>query len=160
MHRLSKTLATLGIGFCVACTGYRVRHVEPPLLAALEPAPANLGKVCVFRASLIGGALILPVRDNGEVVGVTDGQGHFCYLATPGRHTLTTDVSDASPLVLEVRTGDIHHVEHEVNIGTDALVPLTEERAGELPPPLPYAVVSEAPEGAPLPAPVATAIGH
>lgn len=156
MHRLLTAVVLL----CAGCTGYRVAHVEPHPVDALAPAPAELGKICIYRDSLVGQALILPVRDNGEVVGATDGQGHFCYLATPGRHTLTTDVSDAPALVLEVRGGDTHHVEHEVNVGTDALVPLSRAQAAELAPNLAYAVVSEAPEGEALPATVPTATGH
>ena len=45
------------------------------------------------------------LRDNGVLVGATEGRSHFCYLAGAGSHTLTTEVSDADDLSFDASPG-------------------------------------------------------
>ncbi|MCA9623031.1 MAG: hypothetical protein KC731_28625 [Myxococcales bacterium] len=143
-----------------ACSGYAVGFPVKPPVAPLAAAPEGLAKICVFRDSFVGQALTVVLRDNGEVVGATEGNAHFCYLATAGRHTLTTEVSDAPAFRIEAEPGRSYFVEHEINVGTDALVAIDAFRAEALAQSTPYALVVEAPDGEPLPAAVPQVVGH
>jgi hypothetical protein len=156
--RIAIAFVTLAV--IAGCTGYRAASTDDPPVVALAPAPAGWAKICVFRDSAIGSALTVVIRDNGEVVGVTEGRGHFCYYASPGRHTLTTQVSDAAPFVVEAEPTRRYFVEHHINVGRDELVGIDEPRAASLAESTSYTVVAEAPEGEPLPAMVPRAHGH
>lgn len=150
--------AALVAPLLAGCSGYAVASASAPLVPATAPAPAGLAKVCVFRTSTIGAALTTPVRDNGRVVGATDGPGHFCYFAGPGHHTLTVEVSDAPAFAFEVAEGDVRYIEHEINIGRDALVPIGAAQAAELAASTEYTVIDEAPPEEELP-PVVVTVG-
>ena len=157
MKRLASTLFA-----CVlcACTGYTVAHSPQPLVDALAPPPAGLAKICVFRDSWIGSALTTPIDDNDEVVGATEGPGHFCYLATEGEHILRTEVSDAPAIRLRVVAERSYFVEHAIRIGTDRLFVIDAVRARKLALSTDYAVIDEIPEGAPPVATLPTARGR
>ncbi|MBI4951614.1 MAG: hypothetical protein HY908_06245 [Myxococcales bacterium] len=134
------------------CSGYSVAtSPTAPPHDAFQRAPMSSGQVCVFRPASIGAALTIPVRDNGVVVGATQGPSYFCYLAGPGAHGLTVEVSDALPLGLWVDAGHRYFVEHQINVGEDRLVPVGEPRARELLQSCDYATVVGAPKGQPLP---------
>lgn len=143
-----------------ACTGYTVARPLDVPAEALGPPPLGLAKICVFRGSWIGFALTIPVRDNGELVGATIGKGHFCYHATPGRHTITVEVSDAAPLVLFAEVGGLHYVEHSINVGVDSLADIDPLRGQQLAVETPYSLVESAPWGERPPAVMPTATGH
>ncbi len=108
------------------CAGYTVHLSEPPPSLMAHDAP-DLARVCLVRRTAIGAALVAPIRDNGLTVGATDGPSWFCWFAGAGLHTLTTEVSDAPALELRVLAGEDRLVEHEINLGQDALVELRVE---------------------------------
>ncbi|MBT9559367.1 MAG: hypothetical protein IV100_25285 [Myxococcales bacterium] len=111
-------LLALGIA---GCSAYSVRLGAAP--ASVDAAQdAGLARLCVVRKTAIGAALTTPVRDNGLTVGATAGPSWFCWHAGPGLHTLTTEVSDAPALELDVLAGEERLIEHRVNIGQDQLI--------------------------------------
>ncbi len=105
------------------CSAYSVRVGAAP--ASVDSAKeSGLARLCVVRKTAIGAALTTPIRDNGLVVGATEGPSWFCWHAGPGLHTLTTEVSDAPALELDVLAGEERLIEHRVNIGQDELIDL------------------------------------
>ncbi len=143
-----------------ACSSYSVVHTAERPVSAMAQPPEGLAKICVFRDGVVGFALTTPVRDNGEVVGATQGAGHFCYFATEGLHTITVEVSDADPFEVRVKRGLVYFIEHKINVGTDELVGIDANRAAHLSEETSYALIDETPDDAPVPALVPTATGH
>ena len=134
------------------CSGYAVHTTATsPPYDPFGRLPLSHGQVCVFRPATIGAALITPVLDNGVVVGATQGPSYFCYLAGPGEHRVSVEVSDAETFTLSVDTGHRYFLEHRVEVGRDALVAVDGHRAADLVKRCDYATVVEAPRGRPLP---------
>ncbi|MFO0547130.1 MAG: hypothetical protein U0271_02015 [Polyangiaceae bacterium] len=124
LHIITLACATASLS---ACARYSLSTLtEPP---AFEPRGDD-GVVCVVRAGGVGSALTLPIRDNGALVGATEGASHFCYYAAPGVHVLSAQVSDAADLEIEVAPAARVFVEHKVAIGRDRLV-LVDVAAGQ-----------------------------
>ena len=153
MSKLLKFAALAGL-CCVSCSSYSVGFVAKDPLDVQAAVPSDQAIVCVVRTSLVGAALTLPIRDNGKLVGATEGPSHFCYRAGVGRHRLTVEVSDADAIELVVSGGDRHFVEHAVRFGSDELRVISEEQGLAAVRESEPTVVEEGPEGEPLPAEV------
>ncbi len=85
---LAAALFVLPLG---ACTSWKL---ETPVVAPIAPgapAPEGAAKVCVARTSVYESGMTVPTRDNGVLVGATEGPGYFCYLAAPGGHEIVAD---------------------------------------------------------------------
>jgi hypothetical protein len=136
---------------CVSCSSYSVGFVANDPLDVQAAVPPEHGLVCVVRTSLVGAALTLPIRDNGKLVGATEGPSHFCYRAGVGRHRLTVEVSDADAIELAVSGGDRHFVEHAVRFGSDELLVLNAEQGLAAVTKSEPTVIEGGPEGEPLP---------
>lgn len=145
----------LGVGGAVACSGYGVSVANNPPVPAFAPPPAENASICVFRPHGMGAAVITPVTDNRLLVGATNGQGYFCYLAAPGEHSV--EVDDARPAVFEVAAGERHYFMHNYRAGIDTLQRVSVKTAHQLHGQCRYTVLDEAPEGRTAPAAVAYA---
>ncbi len=107
--------------FLAGCAHYVVANEPSPHRELPIGLAEGRAEICVVRASRIGFALTVPVRDNGVVVGATRGRGHFCYPVTAGLHVLEVEVSDAPPIAVDVTGGRRYYVECEIRIGRDEL---------------------------------------
>jgi hypothetical protein len=138
-----KRIVSCLFALLTGCSSFSVVPVSPDAVP-LDPRAA---RVCVYRASTIGWALTVPVRDNGLAVGATSGRGYFCYNAALGRHLVQVDVSDADPFVLEVHEARRYDLELIINMGQDRLVAIDAVRGDSLAAELDYVVIAEAPSG-------------
>ena len=96
-------LACLALG---ACGGSHA--------SAHAPALRDIAQVCVLRPASIAAATTMAVRDNGRLVGATRGTTHFCYLAAPGTHQITSIDDDTGPTLLHARGGARYWLHQEV----------------------------------------------
>lgn len=148
-HFLAGLLACLSTAGCADVT---VSSVKVPPIAFDAPAPNDGALVCVMRATAIGFALVVPVRDNGSLVGATDGTGWFCYIAELGEHRVEVEVSDADGLQFQATAGTHVYIEHVIRVGEDNLERIDAARAGEIAGGRLYSVVESGPDGETLPA--------
>ncbi|NUP04485.1 MAG: hypothetical protein HOW73_00300 [Polyangiaceae bacterium] len=136
-----------------ACSSFVLTEPASPPLTTVSDAPPGYALACVLRGSIVGALLTIVVRDNGTVVGATEGPGHFCWFAGEGRHEVTVDgPSDADPIAFDARAGERIHLELSVRIGQDEIVRASAERAAELEAETRYSVIDEGPEDEALPA--------
>jgi hypothetical protein len=80
--------------FSVGCSRYAVGVPAHPVVGPLGGAPADAAKVCVARTAVVARAVLAVVRDNGHLVGATHGATHFCYLAAPGTHVVSSEADN------------------------------------------------------------------
>ncbi|HEY4122188.1 MAG TPA: hypothetical protein VGM56_30180 [Byssovorax sp.] len=73
------------------CTTYDVAEVRRPDAHAVAPDAAE---VCVVRPHVMGALVPSIVRDNGVLVGATEGPSMFCWAAMPGAHAITIEGGD------------------------------------------------------------------
>lgn len=135
-----------------ACADVAVSSANVPPIAFDAPAPEDGALVCVMRATVVGFALVVPVRDNGNLVGATDGTGWFCYIAEPGEHRVEVEVSDADGLQFEARPGAHVYIEQVIRVGEDNLERIDATRAAKIASDRLYSVVESGPDGETLPA--------
>lgn len=113
-----------------ACSSYSTAPVASPPIATAGPARTDVATVCMFRPTHVGTAMTVPVRDNGQLVGVTNAYTYFCWYAAPGRHRIAVaGGSDAEDRTFTFNAGERLHLQHEINIGTDALRIIDEKLA-------------------------------
>lgn len=148
-QRLAALLLALSLS---ACADVTVTSAQVPAIAFDAPAPEQAALVCVMRASAVGFALVVPVRDNGQLVGATEGPGWFCYVAEAGAHRLEVEVSDADALRFEAEPGAHVYVEHVLRVGEDSLERIDAVRAKEIASDERYSVVESGPDGETVPA--------
>jgi hypothetical protein len=151
-NRIPLFLAAVALS---ACSGYGVSVAQNPPVQAFAPPPAEHATVCVFRPHSLGAAVITPVTDNGRLVGATEGQSYFCYLAEPGEHRVRVD--DARPADLDVVAGEHYYLRHGFSRGPDTLDLVDEPVARALAKQTLYTVLDEAPEGRRAPPAIALA---
>lgn len=116
------------------CSGLRVVMSDaPPLpidpLASPPDGPNGLGQVCVIRPHSIGALLTIPVRDNGLLVGATQGPSYFCYFAQPGLHRITMQLSGELAVDAQVDSGRTLYLHQHIRIGADRFYPISAEAA-------------------------------
>ncbi len=141
-----KALQGLAALALCACSGYGTTVASKPPVAAFSPPPEQQATVCVFRPHAgLGAAVLTPVSDNGEIVGATEGQGYFCYLAEPGNHRIAVD--DAVPAKVTVRPGERYYFQHVYARGIDQLMRVDEASARALEAHTRYMILDQAPEG-------------
>jgi hypothetical protein len=157
--KTSVLTSLLTVALAAGCSTYDVASARTPPTDAFGPPPTGLARVCVFRPHRLGAALTTPMRDNGRLVGATQGPGYFCYFAAPGNHELRVEVSDASPIRFSVESGGRYFVHHEINVGSDELLFVNEREARALAAACEYQVVVGVPsdEHLPLSVPLARA---
>ena len=74
-----------------ACTTYDVAEVKRPDAHAVAP---DVAEVCVVRPHVMGALVPSVVRDNGVLVGATEGPSMFCWAALPGSHAIVIEGGD------------------------------------------------------------------
>jgi hypothetical protein len=154
--RLSLVLAaTTGAAALCACSGYGVTVANKPPVSAFAEPPEQQATVCVFRPHGLGAAVLTPVSDNGSVVGGTEGQSYFCYLAEPGEHQIAVD--DAKPAKLTIAAGEHYYLQHIFSRGPDLLQRVDTASAKRLEAHCVYTIMDEAPEGQTAPPAIALA---
>jgi hypothetical protein len=140
-------LPLLALCALAGCTTYGVATVSSPPIAAFGPsARPDAATICLYRPTHVGSALTIPVRDNGQLVGVTHAYTYFCWLAEPGRHRIAVGGgSDADDRVFDFLAGERLQLQHEINFGTDTLRIVAEDEARKFAEECAYAVVVSAP---------------
>lgn len=138
-----------------ACSGYGVTVANKPPVSAFAKPPDQQATVCVFRPHGLGAAVLTPVTDNGAIVGGTEGQSYFCYLAEPGTHQIAVD--DAKPAKLKIAAGEHYYFQHTFSRGPDLLQRVDEPSAKRLAAHTVYTILDEAPEGRTAPPAIALA---
>lgn len=129
-----------------------------PPIAPLGPARDDVATVCMYRPTNLGAALTIPVRDNGQLVGVTRAFSYFCWFAEPGRHRIAVaGGSDAEDRNFDLRAGERLQLQHEINIGNDALRIIDPREAQTFANECAYHVVTEHPADEQLPSPARVA---
>jgi hypothetical protein len=110
--------ALLGAVLLAGCAGYRLTQPTSVSLDLTTPPPAGEAKICVMRPQSKVLSFTAAVRDNGNLVGATSGQSHFCYLAEPGEHLITTTVDrDTGEAQAVVAEGQSYYLEQLIDNG-------------------------------------------
>lgn len=149
-----------------ACSAVRTTVPDPPPVNAQEAPPRHLSQVCVIRGSVLGQAVTLVVRDNGQLVGATQGTGYFCYLLQPGPHALTSAIDDPGALQgpQELRfaaaPGERYFVEQDMGMFRHAVRFIAADRAARMLGELEYQVIVSTGGGEPLPGLVPVAMAQ
>ena len=129
------------------CAGLRVVTSDaPPLpIDPLASPPDGLGQVCVIRPHSIGALLTIPVRDNGTLVGATQGPSYFCYFAQPGLHRITMQLSGELAVDAQVDSGRTLYLHQHIRVGADRFYPISLEAARPMLERCDYSQLVEAP---------------
>lgn len=169
---LALTLA--GAGAAAGCSSYATRALVPPPILATAPVPPDLARVCVVRRHHLAALVQVVVRDNGLLVGATEGASYFCYYAAAGPHRITAfaggdddrELGTGGFAALAFRAEPAHAYFVDVPLGLlygrdGGLAWLPPVAAAREVADLDYLVVSAVPEGEFLPAlvPVVPAAG-
>jgi hypothetical protein len=94
------------------------------------------------------------VSDNQRLVGATEGQSYFCYLAEPGEHTV--QANDAIESFTAI-AGEHYYLRHRYSGGGDSLDRVGVPTARALEAHCVYTVLDETPEGRSTPPAIALA---
>jgi hypothetical protein len=123
----------LGLLVGVGCSSYRLAEPRTVPIEAFGAPPQAMAQVCVFRPSNMALAVTFVVKDNGKLVGATRGPTYFCYFATPGAHTITSDSEDdVMAAQLDAKAGQRYFLEQGVdNVFGFVKSPLTWVEASE-----------------------------
>jgi len=103
------------------CTGWKLAEPKAAL-PPLGPPLQAVAKVCVIRGSMLWRSVTFPTRDNGLLVGATQGSTYFCYLAEPGAHEISIDANDIERANLWAQAGGSYYLEQEVEPWLDLVV--------------------------------------
>lgn len=104
------------------CTGYHLVTNPAPALDLRAPPPAGMARICVVRPQSRVLSYTAVLHDNGRLVGATQGQTSFCYLAEPGEHRITTEaVRKAEEATAYARAGETYYLEQAVDYGTEGV---------------------------------------
>ncbi len=152
-HKALPLLGVAAAALC-ACTGYSVTTTRTPPVHAFAQPPADHATICVFRPHGIGAAVVTPVTDNSTLVGATEGQGYFCYLAEPGEHTVQANDSFEK---LDVVAGEHYYLRHRYTGSGDSLDTVGLQMARALAAHCVYTVLDETPQGRATPPAIAMA---
>ncbi len=85
-----------------ACTSYTLAQPTEAPISAFGPAATKAATVCVIRPSHWHLQTTFVVRDDGQLVGATQGESYFCYLAEPGPHRIVAMPSDSEETATQV----------------------------------------------------------
>jgi hypothetical protein len=153
-HLLLPVLGAAAAAAMCACSGYGVTATNSPPVSAFAAPPSDHATVCVFRPHGIGAAVVTPVTDNRRLVGATEGQSYFCYLAEPGEHTV--QANDALE-TFDVAAGQHYYLRHRYSGSGDTLERVDQPMAQALAGHCVYTVLDETPEGRTAPPAIALA---
>lgn len=80
------------IALCASgCSRYGLARPDAPPIPAFGWPPSGFGQVCVLRPHSVRSEVTHVVRDDGRLIGATQGPSYFCYFAAPGMHKITVD---------------------------------------------------------------------
>ncbi|MFO0676077.1 MAG: hypothetical protein U0169_06065 [Polyangiaceae bacterium] len=94
------------------CSPYVTGDPKTPVVGPGGGAPEFAAKVCLARNALLAQAVAASVRDNGHLVGVTQGHSHFCWLAAPGEHVIATTADDEIAVRFAFEAGTTYYLRH------------------------------------------------
>lgn len=77
--------------------------------------PDARARVCVLRPSQDAAGVTFPVRDNGTLVGATQGGTRFCYLAEPGEHQIVSEADAPEPQTRVLEAGKSYYLRQDVD---------------------------------------------
>jgi hypothetical protein len=101
--RIIHVLATLAtVPVLPACSTYTLAQPTQAPISAFGPSPSKAATVCVIRPSHWHLQTTFIVRDDGQLVGATQGESYFCYLAEPGPHRIVATPSDAEEAATQI----------------------------------------------------------
>lgn len=113
---------TLAVCLLAGCVGYRLTESRPTTLAVPGTPPAGLAKICVVRPQSRVLSYTAIVRDNGHLVGGTEGESFFCYLAAPGTHRMVTQTGRISEdATVYAEPAGVYTLRQRVDYGLDNL---------------------------------------
>ncbi len=118
----AKRVAAFGVVclLCVGCAEYQVVPTAASADALFSAPPGGQSKVCVVRTDSKLLAFTAAIHDNGHLVGGTDGESYFCYLAEPGHHHLVAEAERQSAEVeVNTKAGNVSYLQQDVQSGTE-----------------------------------------
>jgi hypothetical protein len=80
-------------------------------------APADKGRVYIYRSAFIGQAVAIPIHINGKPWGQTQGKSYLIADLAPGEHTFLSKAENDSTVKVNVEAGKLYFVWQEVNMG-------------------------------------------
>jgi hypothetical protein len=143
-------VATLAI--LPGCTSYTLAQPTEPPVTAFGPSSSKAATVCVIRPSHWALAATFVIHDGSQLVGATQGESYFCYLAEAGVHRIVAarSESNAEPgqIGLHAQAGRRYwlHVDFDRDFGT-VLEWMDEDKARPMVESCDYKELIEAPEG-------------
>lgn len=141
MHSTTHTLSPLralavvglsaGLSLAGCAAGIQVVTTDLPPIDPLAAPPYGMAQVCVLRPHTWALLHIIPVEDNGQVVGATRGPSFFCYLAHPGAHRIALPEEKSPALDIQLGAGQRMYLHLRLRIHRSTLQPIADE--AELP---------------------------
>jgi len=113
---LSKLLFLLMLSFLLtacATTGPKFNELAPSI-SNLAP---GMGRIFIYRTSVIGGLIQPEVKLNGEVIGRAVPKGFFYVDKKPGNYVITISTEVTRKLSLTLDEGQIRYVRLNVSMG-------------------------------------------
>ncbi len=119
----AKVPLALSVVLLAGCAGYQVVPTTVSLDQALSAPAPTVSKICIVRPQTRVLASTAVVRDNGQLVGATDGESYFCYAAQPGQHHIVAVADRQSGFVdAEPKPGETLYLRQTVTSGNETTI--------------------------------------
>ena len=79
--------------------------------------PQNIGRIYIYRTSILGAAIQPDVKVNGDVVGSAVPNGFFYVDLKPGNHEIVTSTEVDRKLSLSLEKGETRYVRLNISMG-------------------------------------------
>lgn len=116
MTLLSKFLFVITVSFLLtacATTGPKFTELAPSI-SNLAP---GIGRIYIYRTSVLGAAIQPEVKLNGEVIGKAVPKGFFYVDKKPGNYVITTSTEVTRKLSFTLDEGQTRYVRLNVSLG-------------------------------------------
>lgn len=78
-----------------------------------EPNYPRAATVCVVRESRLAGQTVIPVRDNGKLMGETRGANFLCWGVAPGEHQIEAG-DESGPVLVQAEPHGSYYLRQEM----------------------------------------------
>ena len=80
-------------------------------------APADKGRVYVYRSAFIGQLISIPIELNGKPWGQTQGKSYLIADLPPGEHTFVSKAENETTVKVRVEAGQLYFLWQEIVMG-------------------------------------------
>jgi Protein of unknown function (DUF2846) len=113
----SSFVAVMLLLLASGCASVPMASKEDDAAAKNFQAPADLGRIYVYRNEAMGGAVKIPITLDGKLVGSTGRNTFFVFDASPGSHEVGCIGETPGKVTVDLKGGEAAYVWQEMKMG-------------------------------------------